>query len=61
MARTFQSDQPTLVYSDHAHSTFVVVQDPLDPVTLCLESRPATFLGTIMLKGAAENGKRKKR
>jgi hypothetical protein len=33
----------------------------LDPVTECLESRLATFLGTIMLKGAAKNGKGKKR
>ena len=29
-------------------------EDPLDPVTLCLESCLATFLGTIMLKGARE-------
>ena len=30
----------------------------LDPVTLCLESRLATFLGTIMLKGGREKRQR---
>ena len=35
--------------------------NPLDPVTLCLESRLASFLGQIMLEWVAKNGKRKKR